>query len=257
MLRYAHTLPLVNVAEAWPKKSLESPHIGQAVCRALLLAVDSRLEQILRAPTLILGFGAVGEAVAKSLRDDARVPAAQIHVFDPASEARARAKDAGFVVWRRDPMNPVRFGLVVGCSGSSSFSVGDRAYLADGAILASASSGSVELSRESFIELADTYVGDDIYVHGRENLHSRSIHSEISLHLVDCEIGILNGGFPVNFDGQVNCVDPRYMQPTRALMAGAAVQALEESRRGILEVNAEFCRWVVNRFRLLEVDASL
>ena len=106
---------------------------------------------------------------------------------------------------------------MVGCSGQTSFTIGDRVYLDNGAVLASASSGSSELSREQFVELADTYPDDDVFVVDGSSLASRSLHEPIDLNLVDRRVRFLNGSFPVNFDGRVNCVPPaRSRSPTRS-----------------------------------------
>jgi hypothetical protein len=140
---------------------------------------------------------------------------------------------------------------VVGCSGTTSFRTGDRVFLEDGAILASASSGSAELSREGFIELADTHISDDIFVRDRATLHSRSIHSPIDIHLVDRDVRFLNGGFPVNFDGAVNCVPPRFIQATHTLQVGAALEARATQGIGLVPVSEDLCGWVETRFKAL------
>jgi hypothetical protein len=140
---------------------------------------------------------------------------------------------------------------VVGCSGTTSFSVGDRVFLADDAILASSSSGAAELSREQFVELADAHKGDHVEIEDRKTLRSRNIHSPIRFRLVDRHATLLNGGFPVNFDGRVNCVPFHEIQLTRALMLAAAVQALDAPKPGIEPLARETCEWLVKRFEEL------
>jgi hypothetical protein len=65
----------------------------------------------------------------------------------------------------------------------------------------------------------------------RDTLGTRSIHDPIDIQLVDRTVRLLNGGFPVNFDGRVNSVAPSSIQVTRPLMLGAAMQALATSQR--------------------------
>ena len=116
----------------------------------------------------------------------------------------------------------------------------------------SASSGSAELSREQFIELADTHPSDDIYVVDRETLPSRPVHDEIAIHCVDRTVRFLNGGFPVNFDGGVTCVPPRFIQATHALQVGGAIQAVQTRETGLVPLDRTLCRWVDRTFpRLL------
>jgi hypothetical protein len=110
----------------------------------------------------------------------------------------------GFATWERNERS-FRFKLVIGCSGRASFKIGDHVLLEDGAFLASATSGTVELSREEFIELAEASPHDDIWII-REELDEAKVHSNLRFHFVDREATFLNGGFPVNFDGRVNCV---------------------------------------------------
>jgi S-adenosylhomocysteine hydrolase len=245
----ASQLPIVNVAESQPKKVWESPHIGTSVCRALIARLHSRLEMGPADRCLILGFGAIGRAVAASLTDMLGLEPGRIHVTDPDPASAQAASDAGHPIWDRRADEPVRFKLVVGCAGTTSFQIGDRTYLEDGACLASASSGSAELSREDFIELADAVGEDDVYVKGREDLDQRSIHSDIDIHLVDRVVSFLNGGFPVNFDGAVNCVPWKHIQVTRAIQIAAAAQAVREPRRGLIDLDHDLCDWADRKMR--------
>jgi len=82
------------------------------------------------------------------------------------------AAAAGFKKWLRDALD-IRFKLVIGCSGRDSFKLGDYVLFEDGAFLASATSGTVEQSREHFIELADFSPYDDIWI-VRDDLDSFS-----------------------------------------------------------------------------------
>lgn len=249
MRHAASLLPIVNVAESHPKKDWESPFIGDAVCRSLIQRLNRRLQLAPADKCLLLGFGAIGRAVADSLRTRFDLPPERLYVTDVNPQALSDARAQGHPIWERslDPL--VRFKLVIGCSGTTSFHLGDRVFLEDGACLASASSGASELSREEFIELADTVGEDDIYVKGREDLESRNIHSDIDIHVVDRVVSFLNGGFPVNFDGHVNCVPWRHIQVTKAIQVGGAVQALNDTQRGLIDLDPRLCEWTVERMR--------
>jgi S-adenosylhomocysteine hydrolase len=244
MAQYVASISLVDVAGSAPKAHWEGPWIGEAVCRALHRSLGNEFEIDSDERALVTGYGVIGTAVAESLSEELGVAPARIHVLDPSPDAKRRAVGRGFVPWDRSSAEPMRFKLVVGCSGETSFGIGDRVFLEDGAVLASASSGSAECSREQFVELADTHPSDDIAVLDRETLATRSIHDPIDVHLVDRTVRFLNGGFPVNFDGRVNCVAPERIQVTRALMIGAALQAVETHERGVVPLSDEVCAWV-------------
>jgi hypothetical protein len=69
------------------------------------------------------------------------------------------------------------------------------------------------------------------------------------LRLVDRTVRLLNGGFPVIFDGRVNCVPPNDIQVTRALMLGAAMQAITTSKRGVIALDPALCEWVERTYK--------
>ncbi|HUL77083.1 MAG TPA: hypothetical protein VL691_07445, partial [Vicinamibacteria bacterium] len=164
-----------------------------------------------------------------------------------------------FPRWDRDAFD-TRFDLVVGCSGRASFGVGDYVYLEEGALLASASSGAVELSRQDFIEWADASPSDDIQV-VRDQLNDRDLHSDLTFRLVDRTAVVLNAGFPVNFDGRISTTPSRFIQPTPVMMLGATVQAraaLEAGRTGVIDLDPRLSAWLDREFRdVLGVDAHL
>lgn len=236
--------PLVNVAQSVPKLTLEPPFIGHAVCEALYRKLGDGFRPLPGQRCLVLGYGAIGKEVAASLvqhgyRRD------RVHVYDTDKKKMAAIRREGYRLWARDPR--VRFSLVVGCSGRSSFGIGDYVFLEHGAVLASASSGSVELSREDFIELADTHPADDIFIH-RDGMDTSDIHSDLRFNLVDREVTFLNGGFPLNFEGNVNCVPAHYIQPTPTMMVEAAVMAAQAKRKGNFLLRDSFNRWLRKEF---------
>ena len=74
-------------------------------------------------------------------------------------------------------------------------------------------------------------------------------HDDLHFHFVDREATFVNGGFPVNFDGGVNCVPAHYIQPTPTMMAAAAVQAVQSTQKGLLDLDPGFCCWLDAEFR--------
>jgi len=256
---YARDVPIINVARSLPKKTLEPPFIGRAVCDSLLQHIEPLLDRSRPPRCLVLGFGAIGRQVAEFLPSRLDIDKRRVHVFDPSRSRRKAAAEEQFSLWNRRRLSD-RFDLVIGCSGHRSFTLGDRIYLEDNAVLASASSGTVELSRQDFIELADVSEIDDISV-VREGLDERNVHSDLRIKLVDRTVTFVNGGFPVNFDGRVNCIPGHYIQPTPTMMAAAAVQAvgaIEKKQKGLIDLDPDFCVWVDREFkRELGAERSL
>ncbi len=246
---YCSQTVVVNVAESRPKKDLESPFVGEAVCRSLINLIERRTNLRPQDKCLILGFGDIGKNVAGSLSRRLGLKSESIFVGDPDLAKRKHAAGLGHAIWERNPADPVRFKLVVGCSGRSSFGIGDRIFLEDDACLASASSGSSELSREEFIDLADGFPHDKIYIKNRKSMEKGSFHKDITIRLVDREVRFLNGGFPVNFRGQVNSVPPEFIQTTHTLQVGGAVQAVTTRARGLVDLDAKLCDFVTEAFR--------
>ena len=226
--------------------TLEPPFIGAAVCDSLTRALGNALGHGRNDRCLVLGYGAIGAQVAAFLHRALGFSADRIHVTDTNPERVRAAAAAGFQPWSRSERN-VRFGVVIGCSGRASFRIGDHVLLEDGAVLASATSGTVELSREQFIELADASPHDDIWIE-RDALDDANIHADIRFHFIDRSATFVNGGFPVNFDGRVNCVPAHYIQPTPAMMCAAAVQAVQATGKGLIDLDPAFCQWLTGAF---------
>ena len=247
LARRARSLRIVNVARSRPKATLEPPFIGAAVTDALARRLGPLVDRTGRDRCLVLGYGVIGKQVAVFLAGRLGFARASISVFDVNDERLREATADGFPAWTMD--EELRFSLVVGCSGRASFHAGDYVFLEDGAVLASATSGTVELSREDFIELADSVPDDDIRIE-RTGLDEGRVHSDLRFHFVDREATFVNGGFPINFDGRVNCVPPHYIQPTPTMMCAAAVQALSSTEPGLIELDPGFSAWVEREFRI-------
>jgi hypothetical protein len=179
----------------------------------------------------------------------------RIFIFDPIRCRYGLAHKEGYSLWQREKQR-TRCSLVIGCSGRASFTVNDYVYLEEDAFLGSASSGSVELSREDFIELADSSKIDDIEIL-RQELDETNIHSDLRFRLVDRKVTFLNGGFPVNFEGKVNCIPTRYMQPTATMMVSASVQAISCSAKDLIKLDSKFCDWLDSEFRAELGDDAL
>ncbi|MGY1695404.1 hypothetical protein ACI780_10865 [Geodermatophilus sp. SYSU D00814] len=239
----AATVPVVDVAESLPKRALEGPCIGRSVWESLHRRLRERSTLTDRSRVLVVGAGVVGRSVAQALVQVAGLRRDQVAIADPAPGPRAWAQAAGLPVWDRRSSDggPSRHGLdvVVGCSGHPSFGPADVDEVEDGAVLASASSGDEEFSRQELLAAADS-----VTTRGSEP-DAASVHDDLVLTFADRTVTLLNSGFPVNFDGRVNTVPPRYMQATRIAMIGAAVQAVSSGEPGLQPLDEAVVRWLM------------
>lgn len=246
LYHYAQSIPIINVAKSRPKTELESPHVADAIAKSLIQRLEHEHKITPADQVLILGFGPIGRNVAESLQTACSIRPDQIHIADPNVSAINAAIKAGYRTWSRKQETLVRFKLVIGCSGTTSFGIGDRIFLDNGAFLVSASSGAAELSREAFIDLANSHPSDNIYVIDKPG---SSIHDDIEINLVDRTVVFANGGFPINFDGGVSSVPPKFIQATHTLQIGAACQSTHEDLpKGVIELNHSVCEWVTSNY---------
>lgn len=250
MRAVGRSVPLVDVAQSAPKRSLEPPFIAMAVCASLERTIRPLVTGRKLRSALVLGYGAIGEQVATYLAAQFDIEKKKAFIHDPDGARLELAQRRGFRPWNPADLSQ-RFDLVVGCSGRSSFELGDREYLNDGAILASASSGAVELSRREYIELADTSELDDIEIR-REKLDESDLHANLEIRLVDRSVVFANAGFPVNFDGSNHTIPSRFIQQTPVMMTAATLQAysaIRQEQSGLLEFDHKYCNWVETNFR--------
>jgi hypothetical protein len=250
MVAILDEVPLIDVARSVPKGELESPFIGQAVCSSLAHHIDGRLScPPHEARCLVLGFGNIGSAVARFLGEAGGFSRENVFVCDP--RLQTGEIESPHRTWQRNDGGG--FDLLIGCSGNTSFDVGDSAFLNEGAVLASASSGAVEFNRRNVVEWAAASDLDDLRI---GEVDTSNLHCDIPIHFPNRNVTLLNGGFPANFDGRVNCIPNRYIQITMALMVQAAVQAVRADRPGIHGIDRDMSLKLVEAFYVEAADAA-
>jgi S-adenosylhomocysteine hydrolase len=241
-----YRLSLVSIARCKTKLNFESPFIGAAVSRAINRSLKPHYDNLADLRNIaVIGFGSVGQATTEEVRR--RLPEASIDVveIDTLKYDPIRALDC-------NPMMELpetrQYHLVVGCTGYNSFKLDQRALLADGAILASGSSAAVEFNRAGFVELADAFPDDEIEVLNRAETRTLGIHAPITFQQEGKKrFSLLNAGFPVNFDGRMECLPTRTIQATHVLLFEAARQALRAKNPGFEMINAEKDAWIFDQ----------
>jgi voltage-gated potassium channel Kch len=249
----------VSVARTGTKVRMEAPFIGTAVGRSIRKAVAAQETKPKR--VLIIGFGSVGEATLRELRrtkDDR-----SFTVVDPNEDRLAVARELGCEVLPSLPraiQGDRLFDLVVGCTGGTSFTWEHRHILARRAVLASGSSAAVELDRERLVDRANASETDSFELLTRKEDGQRGTHTD--LHFAygrgakRKHFTILNGGFPVNFNGAPEHIPTIFIEPTHTLLYAAAAQALQERSPGLHILHPLEDNWILEQ-ACRNIQASL
>jgi len=236
-------LRTVSIARSKTKTLFESPFIGAAVSRAILRTLEEQgsfFDHINR--IAVIGYGPVGQATTAALLR--RRPDIQPDVIDTDVDKHEAIIRAGANPHAALPQKGV-YDLVVGCTGYNSFKLEHRQQLADGALLASGSSAAIEFNRAGFIELADRSADDEIEVLEREVTRAKGLHATIHIRQEERKtFAFLNAGFPVNFDGRLECLPTNVIQATHTLLYAAAQQVLEMTQPGFSMLNKDIDEWI-------------
>jgi S-adenosylhomocysteine hydrolase len=219
------SFPVIDIAASVSKVAYESEHIA----RSILGETDMRVKRIRGDTNLeqervgVIGFGSVGAWVAAKLREYGRTD--QIRVYDRDARKVSAARAAGFETVST-PRGMLRFAsLIIGCTGQRAFDSDLDEAIRPGTILSSGSSGDMEFA--GCITNTDARL-----LRMREEIPSEAARTSFGALHDDYESSnghgafwVVNGGFPVNFNGSLDPISARDIQITRALMIAGAVQA--------------------------------
>lgn len=234
--------PVVSIARTRTKRDLESPFIGAAVSRGVIdaLGKSGRLADGL-GRTLVIGFGPVGQATTRELLKCKHER--PIHVYDKSWEAlEGEIKKIGALALKTFP-EVGAYDTVFGCTGYASFPIEKVGVLAKDALLVSGSSAAIEFNREKLIDLAYEDDSDDFYVTEPERTRLGGIHSPVQIRKGDTSFVFLNAGFPVNFDGRLECLPDLIIQITHSLLLAAAHETLH-AQPGFHYLNEDDDTWL-------------
>lgn len=188
------SFPVINVARSSLKLELESPMIAEAAIERLLQSLSTANHSVNK--TLIIGGGAIGQAAQNDLKNRG----IQADIYDvkyPECSKTALHEILG------------NYNLILGCTGKTSIPVEHHSHLAPGTALASISSSDREF--------------DAVHLR-KEAPETSSCHSDLNLG----NFLLIRNGFPVNFDGQRENIDPQRIQLTIALMTAGILQGIEQ-----------------------------
>jgi hypothetical protein len=246
--------PVVNVAESWAKLVWESPYIAEAVMRSVersildvqdagvQLAVDEKGQRT----ATVLGYGAIGEAIAKNLL----ARGYEVHVFD--TDAAKLAKLPPGIVGHADKRDALSFARVlISGVGTQTLTAEDHELVPDGAVLINAASGDEELGvHEQRSHEKPTCIDNDQHLwalfRGKPvnlGFAPDKDHSHMVVKTAGGkELLFANSGTVINHTGERNPIPSRYIQLTIGLLFLGAVAA----RRGMREIPKEWQEALVN-----------
>ena len=244
--------PMIDVANCFAKRYLESPLIAKAIVTKLfsLLPKPSR-----KLHYGVVGLGSVGQAIIEQLLKRGQ----KLIVFDVNSELiKPFEQDSRFVCAKDTRDLIATCDWIFGCSGRdiSESSIEQLRIAPHDKTLVSCSSEDKEfLSLLRFIDKQKPPISD--------LLDTLEYHSELG-----ATIRVLRGGFPANFDSSGESVPANEIQLTRALVVGAVLQSVQFfndedilAQSGVHPLNWDVQQFIVsewlNHQNLLGTDAVL
>ncbi|MFI1994811.1 NAD(P)-binding domain-containing protein [Actinoplanes sp. NPDC020271] len=246
-----HGFACISVARSEAKLRKESLLIARSVLETIeswLLLLGRPLRNV-----GIVGFGAVGAAVAKAMTS--RGITVRIHDKNPNKLALAEMLGGFDIDWTLPDLLQ-RSEIIIGASGGTSIDTAAAEYLRDDTILISASSGDLEFSGlRHWSTRLHPIIPDDAaptpfdLAHGMIEATSR--HGDTGTR----RAFVANRGFPVNFDGRCDPIPVRDIQLTRALIVGAVLQAAGavdgtslSGMTGVFELHRDVDQFVTEKY---------
>lgn len=235
------SVPVVNVAQSQAKLVHESPMIAESVIHELQASLRSLYSMGMQkvSQVSILGYGSIGAAVAHAFADRG----IRVQVYDADATRLRRAAREGMVITTCKRALLRSGGLVVGCTGRRSVGPEDYDDIAHNAVVVSASSADLEFQAWNLRPDATClgrpgHSGDD---------PNHPCFSLYRVHRGARGFYLINGGFPVNFTGDPDPIDPQKIQLTRALLYLGAHQASRATTTGWIDLDSAGQTRVVNR----------
>lgn len=221
-------IPVINVAESKLKLLDESPYIAQSIIDETRV----RLSYLPHKPVmegsrvLVVGMGAIGSQVAQLLKNiaeevvvyDLNPSVTQSDVFTPENLEVALSKSD----------------FIFGCVGKRWVPSNYKSLIKEGAVLVSGSSSNTEFLGIQLKNTASVKPQRSF-----SDIIQCMVHSDYPVELANTgEAWILNGGFPVNFDGSPEPIKPSVIELTRMLMFAGISQAIHhEANDGLVPLD--------------------
>lgn len=244
--------PVINVARSDAKTRIESPLIAQSMVDEFFKSLE-RWRGVVDLPNnkiLMLGYGFIGENVAKILRDRGF----SISVFEQDDEKKQKARINGNAIIDDRQKALASATTIIGCTGTEVIPQEEYDLIATNTLLVNMASTDTEFSAWELRKK-----GTVIHEHRLAHDFNLSSHPEPlpwrSLYRIqeqDTSFFLANGGFPIDFSGSIDPIDPMKIQLTRGLLLGAALQAVNTTEAGFIELDQTLQKNIVEKYLQLQ-----
>jgi len=215
------SFPVFNIARSKAKLEYESPMIAGLIVNKINGYVKNN--NLKNPKILVIGQGYIGKAIKELLKKK--------FIVNGCDKLSNKCDFAGNYKSRLD-----EFDIIVGAVGKSIISADDFGKLKAGVILISASSSDREFSA--------------VYLRRLEP-KTKDCHQDFAVN----NIILLNGGFPINFDGEEHSLRPEKIQLTRALLLAGVYEATKtKNKKGLKKLNDNIQEKIIGKFLSSGID---
>lgn len=236
--------PVVNVARSSAKKQLEGPLIAHSMAKSIVANLQTW--QHIEIPTtknfLIIGFGVIGKLLANILRSEGF----NIVIFDNNPEITQEAINEGFSITANINESIGNFPIILGCTGTNCLANVNFRNLHENVLLINCASSDIEFAAWELRQNAEIVCSRVLL-----DKHASLYHPWLNLYygIKDGRHYYLaNGGFPINFSGELDPIDPNKFQLTRALIFLGILQAASEKVKGLVQLDPKGEALLTNEF---------
>lgn len=208
--------PVINVARSYAKLKVESPIIAKT-CIERLKSSLSRLK-LKPKSILIIGAGAVGNAIYEKLNSTFLVKRYDL--------------DSKLSDYKNESLKAIlgEFDMIIGSTGKEIIDISLYKYLKDDAILVSVSSSDREFSAVNLRKMIDKKI---------------TCHDDLKVK----SWYLLNGGFPINFDGAEDSASSEEIQITLALLFASLCLAVKQNyHKGLIDLEKNTQNQIIDEF---------
>lgn len=229
--------PVVDIASSFVKRNIESIIIAESMVNNFFHFLNAWKDfyHPINNNILLIGYGAIGQKVCKKMSSQYNIT-----VYDIDDKACKKACDNRIRVTQ--DITDQHYGIIIGCTG---LSIKLEQLL--------------NYSRTLFINMSSSdlefglwrFAGHKELMRIRKNaitIKEKPFHEFYYIKNNDNEVYIANGGFPIDFNGDIDPIHPDKIQITRALVFAAAIQALTEVKRGLISLNSNIQQELINKY---------